>query len=259
MVVYVYMANTRDLVEVLQRVGLSDKAAKVYLSALTLGEATVLTLAKHSGVKRTSIYYTLEELRTLGALIETKRQKKVYYLPVEPKELIKRLRERVFEAEDYVEQLEKMKHSVYKKPRVYFLYGPTGFKKIWDMVFASRDKEFRIITEGKNFLDFVREKYILDDIIKNKKQLKISSRQLIVDSPYARDIIAKDKAENRTSKILPKYHKLPFTEVICSEFVAFISPRFDDTLFVVENERFAETRKAIFEITWESIKETLNK
>lgn len=243
-----------NLVTVLRNIGLSEKAAKVYLSALVLGEATVLALAKHSGVKRTSIYYTLDELKDIGALSETKRQKKIYYLPVEPKDLIKRVREKVFEAEDFVEELEKMKHSVFKKPRIYFLYGPSGFKKIWDMVFASKDKEFRIITEGQNFLDFVREKYIVDDIIKSKKKLNISSRQLISDSSYARQIISKDLSENRKSKLLPKNYKIPFTEIISSDFVAFISPRWDNTLFVVENEAFAETRRSIFEITWESIK-----
>ena len=242
-----------NLVTILRNIGLSEKAAKVYLSSLVLGEATVLSLAKHSGVKRTSIYYTLDELKDIGAITETKRQKKIYYLPTPPKDVIKRMRDKVFEAEDFIEELEKIKHSVFKKPRVYFLYGPSGFKKIWDMVFASRDKEFRIITEGANFLDFVREKYILDDIIKNKKKLNISSRQLISDSPYARQIVAKDLTENRKSKFLPKNYPIPFTEVICSEFVAFISPRFDNNLFVVENERFAETRKSIFEITWESL------
>ncbi len=245
-----YMSN---LIVILKNIGLSEKAARVYLSALMLGEATVLELSKHSEVKRTSIYYTLDELKNLGALTETKRQRKVYYLPAQPRELIKHIREKVYEAEDLVEELEHIKHSVFKKPRVYFLYGPSGFKQIWDMVFASRDKEFRIITEGQNFLDFVREKYILDDIIKNKKKLGISSRQLISDSPYAREIIAKDYAENRKSKLLPRTYKIPFTEVICSEFVAFISPRWDNNLFVVENERFAETRKSIFEITWERL------
>ncbi len=249
------MTNNNFLVTALTNIGLSEKAAKVYLAALTLGEATVLSLSKHADVKRTSIYYVLEELKQLGALVETKRQKKVYYLPTEPKDVIKRIREKIFEAEDLVTSLEGLKHSIYKKPRVYFLYGPSGFKKIWDMVFMSKDREFRIITEGKGFLDFVREKYILEDIIKNKKHMNISSRQLISDSPYARQIISKDKAENRKSKLLPRGYSIPFTEIICSEFVAFISPRFDDTLFVVENERFAETRKSIFEITWESLPE----
>jgi len=99
----------------------------------------------------------------------------------------------------------------------------------------------------------LKEKYILEEIIQKKKRLGIKSRQLISDSGYGRQIVAKDKEENRISKFLPPEHPILFTEVICAEFVAFISPRFDNTLFVVENERFAETRKGIFEITWRAL------
>ena len=67
-----------EISQKLQNIGLSEKGANVYLASLKLGEATVLSLAKHSGVKRTSIYYVLSELKELGALSETKRQKKIY-------------------------------------------------------------------------------------------------------------------------------------------------------------------------------------
>ncbi len=241
----------KEYLTLIKNLGLSDKAAKVYLACLELGESTVQVLSKKSGVKRTSIYYTLDELREKGAIFETKRNKKVYYVPETPKNLLKSVKEKLWDVEESIDELESFKHAVYKKPRVYFLYGPSGFKHIWDMIFSTPSKEFRILTEGVNFLDFVKEKYILDEIIKTKKKLGIKSRQLIVDSPYARQIVAKDANENRSSKIIPSYYKLPFTEVICDEFVAFISPRWDNTLFVVENEEFAKTRRAVFELTWE--------
>ena len=76
---------------------------------------------------------------------------------------------------------------------------------------------------------------------------------MIVDSPYARSIVAKDARENRVSKYLPVSCKLPFTEVICDTFVALISPRWDDTLFVVENEQFAVTRRNVFDTLWERL------
>ncbi len=242
-----------DPTQLLKNLGLSDKAAKVYLACLELGEATVQDLARRAKLKRTTIYYTLEELKDIGAVFQTKRNKKIYFLPEEPMNLLKRVRERIWEVERSIDVLEDKKHAVFHKPRIYFLYGPSGFKHIWDMIFQSKQKEFRILTEGVNFLDFVKERYILEEIIKTKKKLGISSRQLIVDSEYAREIVEKDSQENRQSKILPAKYQLPFTEVITKEFVAFISPRWDNTLFVVENERFAETRKAAFEMLWEKI------
>ena len=243
-----------DTLELIRNLGLSEKAAKIYLASLELGEATIQDLARRAKVKRTTIYYLLEELSDAGALIETERNKKTFYIAEEPRNVLKRVKEKLWDFEQSLEELESKKHSVFKRPRLYFLYGPNGFKKIWDMIFASPEKEYRIITEGASFLDFVREKYILDEIIKTKKKLGISSRQLIQDSPYAQKIIAKDRQENRISKLLPSRYKLPFTEVVCQHFVAFISPRWDNTLFVVENELFAETRRSIFDITWESIK-----
>src|SRR3989338_1979975 len=85
---------------ILKNVGLSEKAARVYLASLGLGEAPVQKLAEHAGVKRTTVYYVLEELIEFGALIEVRRNKKIAYVPAEPSHLLQRARERLndFEA-----------------------------------------------------------------------------------------------------------------------------------------------------------------
>lgn len=243
----------KENLQLIANLGLSPKAAKAYLALLELGEASVQSLAKKSGVKRTSLYYVLNELTAAGALIKTKRNKKIFYIPAEPSSLLKTVRGKIFDVEQSLPQLESIRHSTYKKPRIYFLYGPQGFKHIWDMIFKSKSKEFSIITDGVSFLDFVREKYILQEIIKKKKALGVKSKQIIMNSEYAKKIIAKDLQENRESKVISPRYKLPFTELICDTFVAFISPRWDDTLFVIENANFAETRKNMFEALWEKL------
>lgn len=244
------MATDKKLSDILRNLGFSELAARVYLAALELGEATVQEIGNRAKVPRTSIYYLLNELVDSCALIMTKRNKKTYYLAAPPKAVLARARERLSDFEDSLEELEARQHAVYEKPRVYFLYGPLGFKRIWDMIFDLPEKEYSIITDGASFLDFVKEKYILDDIIKRKKALGVKSRQLIMDSPYARDIVSKDGRENRQSKLLSPHYKLPFTEIITKKFVVFISPRWDNTLLVIENRNFAVTRESIFETMW---------
>lgn len=244
-----------DPVELIKNLGLSEKAAKIYLAVLELGEATVQQIAKKAGLKRTTLYYILEELKKSGAILETKRKQKIFYIAEAPRNVLKRAKERLWDFEESLQHIEEKSHTAFKRPRVYFLYGPSGFKQIWDMIFASPEKEYRIITEGTNFLGFITEKYLLNEIIQMKKKQNISSRQLIQDSPQARKIIAKDARENRISKLLPASQKLLFTEIICHDFVAFISPRFDNTLFVVENESFAATRRALFDMLWDATKD----
>ncbi len=238
---------------ILRNLGLSEKGSKLYLACLRLGEATVLELARESRIKRTSIYYILEELKEHGALIETRRNKKIRYVAANPKDLLVFARERHAEAEKSLHVLEEERRALTARHRVYFLYGPAGFKQIWNMILRSPDREYRIIAAAEEFDNFVPEKYLLSEIIAKKKKLGIKSRQLIVDSPLARKIIAKDGTENRVSKLLPPASKIAFSEIITSEFVAFISPRFDNTLFVIEDDLFAKTRQVIFDSHWNSL------
>lgn len=243
-----------DLTEIVKNLGFTTKSAKIYLAALELGEASVQQLAEKARVKRTTLYYVLDELTESGALIFTKTGKRSYYVPEQPATLLKNAKEKIANFEDSLALLEEKAAYVRRRPRVYFLYGAAGFKQVWDLILNTKEKEYRIVTEGENFLDYAKEKYIVDEIIAKKKRLGVSSRQLITASDYAKKIIAKDAQENRVSKLLPAIYKLPFTEIITESLVAFISPRFSNMIFIVENDAFAKTRKSVFEMLWNSIR-----
>lgn len=245
--------DSKDLVATVKKIGLDEKAARIYLACLEIGEATIKQISDRARLKRTTIYYIMDELIERGILFKTLRKKKAFYLAESPSKVLAKTRETISEFEEDLPLLEARNHVAHARPRVYYLYGTEGFKDIWDKIFSSRKKEFSIITEGVNFLDFVKEKYVLDKIIKKKKELDIRSRQLIVNSPYARKIIAKDGAENRKSKLLPFDCRLHFTEIISEDFVAFISPRFENMILVINNEPFAKTRKNLFDILWNSL------
>lgn len=248
-----YTLNMPDLIELTKQYGLSNNEAKLYIAALELGEASIQDMAKKTAVKRTSIYYMLDELEAKGVLTTVKRNKKTYYIATSPTDLLKSFRQRLIEFEKTADILEQHKGKIFKRPRIYFLQGPSGFKQVWNLIFSSRPKEYRITTEGLNFLDFVKEKYVVNEIIKQKKEQGVRSFQIIPDSTYARKIIAKDATENRQSRLLPVHTKLPFTEIICPHLVAYISPRFNDNIFVVEDETFAEGRKVVFDLLWNKL------
>ena len=241
--------------DVARATGLSEKASKAYGTATILGEATIADIATASKVKRTTIYSLLAELEDSGALYEIRRGKRTYWKAIEPCELLRLSQERLWEASLAGAPAASSPKARSSMPYFSFLSGPAGFKQIWNMIFKSGEKEFRIMTDGSGFLQFVREEYVVSKIIDRKKSLGIRSRQIILDSGYARKIVAKDAAENRVSKMLPRESgRLPFTEIITRKFVAFISPRFDNALFIVEGEQFAESRKTAFEALWKSLR-----
>jgi len=102
-------------------------------------------------------------------------------------------------------------------------------------------------------LGFVRKGYITGKIIKEKIKLGIKSRQIIASSEYAKEIIAKDKLENRASKILPHIYKTPFTTIIFGNRVALISSIQENMILIIESAEYAKTQKSIFEALWDRL------
>ncbi len=239
----------------LRGMGLSDKAARIYVASVELGEASVQELAEKSQVARTSIYHVIEELIQNNFIIEVKKTKKTLYIPVAPKDIYLQTREKLREFESLVPFFEERMQSIHTRSKVVFFHGVTGFKQVWDLVFSSRKKEYLIITQGKHFLEFVKEKYILEEIIQRKLKLGFRSRQLISDTQYSRQVSIKDKKEGRETRFLPSGTDLSFTEIICEEYVIFISNRIENMIFAVEHDGYAETRKELFEVIWKCCKQ----
>src|SRR3989344_1460087 len=110
-----------DLIEIVKNLGLSTKAAKIYLASLELGEASVQQLAQKAKIKRTTLYYILEDLVEAGVLISSKTGKKIYYVPEQPATLLKNAKEKIANFEDSIKLVEDKTGYRNRKPRVYFL------------------------------------------------------------------------------------------------------------------------------------------
>src|SRR3989338_2859882 len=83
-----------NLQETLQKVGLSEKEAKIYLALLELGQATVLELAKKSGIKRPTVYVVIEEMREKGYVAKAMRERRVCFTAKSPDLILQALGEK---------------------------------------------------------------------------------------------------------------------------------------------------------------------
>ncbi|MDG7007908.1 MAG: TrmB family transcriptional regulator [Nitrososphaerota archaeon] len=96
-----------SVVEKLTMIGFTSYQAKVYSSLISLGVGSVSEVHRHSGVPRTKIYETLDELIRKGAA-ELQSGRPAIYRAAHPKNLVKRLSEEYFEsAREVGEILEK--------------------------------------------------------------------------------------------------------------------------------------------------------
>ena len=73
-----------NLNEVIEKIGLSKKEAKVYLALLRIGQSSASLIAKNSGLKRPTTYLILEDLRKRGFVLKMPGNKKQMFISKSP-------------------------------------------------------------------------------------------------------------------------------------------------------------------------------
>lgn len=237
--------------ETLQEYGLSEKEAKIYLAALSLGAASITQLSKKAGLKRPTVYLVIDELLRKSLLITVPQGKKIYYKAEKPKELIKRLEERKKRIEEILPELKSLYTKSSKQPRIRFYEGKNKLYRMYEEIFRSKeiwamfsvDRFLNIFTEKDNehfFRILIRQGGIIYDMLEhtNKKAQE-----------FAR---AKYRKGSGEIKFLPKDFKLSTDILVFNNKVAIIS--FPNVMgVIIEDENTAKTHKAILQFIWRHI------
>ncbi len=239
-----------ELMKGLQAYGLDKKEAKIYLAGLELGSASVLEFSRRTRLPRTTLYPILERLRRRGVFRVGKEKKTTVYIAESPRRLEEQMRERESLVEKTVPALELLQETARGGPGVTFYEGTDGFKRLWKQLLESEVKEYRLITSGVGLLDYVKEPYLVDRIISERKKRGIHSKQLIPESRATRKIVEKDINELRESRFLPKDVDLPATVIIFADQVAFITTRRENAMIILASGDVARTYKTLFDLVW---------
>lgn len=245
------MKYSPDLIKGLGAFGLDDKEVKVYLAGLELGSSTVLELSRRTELPRTTLYPILDRLVRHGVFRLGKEKKTTVYIVEPPDELERTMGERQKLFTKTLPLLHVLKDTVDEGPGVTIYEGTDGFKRLWKQIFRSGVKEYRLITTGVGLLDYVKERYIIKQLIAQRLKRGIKSRQLIPMTRDARKIVEKDKEELRESRFLPVGVVLPASALVFDGQVAFITTRKENTMIILASGDIATTYQTLFELIWD--------
>lgn len=233
-------------------IGLDGVAARVYAAALEAGDSSASEIARRAGVPRTSASYALDELVGKGVLIESTRGRAKSYRAVPLAVVFEEVRDSLRSAEALRASAAK-KHGPFRAPEAEVLRGPAGFREAWRRVLQSGCGRYTVISDPREFRDYMREHDILEDLIAEKVRRNLSSRNIVVDSAYAREVAGKDRAENRETRFLPEGFPVPCVEVACEKLAFFALPRQDGTVVIVDYPDFGQSRLAVFDAVWATL------
>jgi HTH-type transcriptional regulator, sugar sensing transcriptional regulator len=258
------------LEKILEKLGLSEKEAKVYLATLELGQDSVQNIAKKADVNRPTAYFIMERLMELGLISTLEHGKKTLFVAESPKELENLLNREKQEVEnrrnelkESMNQLLAMYNASEGKPVVRYFEGKEGLIALdkYGEEMVKKDEEVLYVTP----VDIVRKVFPdrRKEALKDRVSKKVKSR-VIYTYTDPNDIwpAQKNKLEYRVAKYLPR-DKFPFNVIISiypRNLIKFYSM---DTArlygVAIESDDFAKNMRLFFELAWLGADQILKK
>lgn len=244
----------------LQKLGLSDKEAKVYLASMELGPSPVQAISVKAGVNRATTYVMIESLIERGLMSSFEKGKKKFFTAESPDQLVSLLHREEVEVKEKTRQmmeilpeLKILFAAAEEKPRVKFFEGEESFRAIQDDILKSKHtSEDEIVALDEFYKVFPPA----DDDHRKKMAEKIKSQNIKVRTIYTSEkgkiLPAKEFGGQKERRYIPP-DKFPFaTEiVIYGNKVAFGVCRGKIIGVIIESREISDTLRDIFNLAWD--------
>ena len=258
------------LEEFFQKIGLSQKEARVYLRLAESGKSSASQIAARCKLKRPTVYSILQSLedKNLVQQVQEANQPQAFYVAAEASSLVKMLEneeqsyhEKMKIKKDLAKELIKevepfFKSTNYSIPKLTFYEGTTEINKLlyeecfnWQKSISHYD----LTWWGYQDHGFV-EQYFDWLGYYWKSRLPNESIKLFSNKSEIEDTLA-GKITDRVMKIVPDKFNFSSTIWILGEYVITIMTRQKPHYaFVLKDAVFASNQRQIFQLLWSSQK-----
>jgi sugar-specific transcriptional regulator TrmB len=247
-------------INMLTAIGLTEKQATVYAALLELGEAKMTHIARHSKLKRPTVYLVIEELLQLALVSMVEKGKKKIYSAVHPNRIKELLDSRKRQYEEMLPNLLARYGSIRGKPKVQMLEGMNGIKQAYQEAYS-------LLTEGKNEglwfgnISFLLEHFPLvikeyDRVLDSLKTYRI--RELIIGGAESKawvEKIQQHQKPNHHIRYLNDEGKCGITDqLIIGNKIMLFSMNKELFTLIIESQEIAKTQRFLFDAIWKTIK-----
>lgn len=240
----------------LEKIGLTEKRAKVYLAVLELGQASVIQIARKTLIKRTTLYDIVADLTAQGYLSEVKKGAKNVILAEDPEILVKKFERRLDEVRDLAPTLSAIFSSVTSKPQIKFYEGVEGVRHLMEESLLMKVKEVYYWGPADNIIKILGQVYI-DKWLKRRIQSGIKTHGLLTqDAPRgSKPYLLSDPRALREVRWLKTKTVFDGILWLYDNKVMYISSAKDSFGFIIESENFTSFMKVIFQSMWVTAEE----
>jgi sugar-specific transcriptional regulator TrmB len=236
------------------QMGLKPKERETFLRLLELGAQPVSIIAKHMNIPRPSMYLILESLTKKGLVEEFDRDKVKYAkcIPIKNMPSIIDARKKALDATanllaSKIPELENLENKLSITPKMRFLEGKEGIRRMYEQVL--KEEEFWAFFNPEMVKKIMPEYH--DKIPQAIRENSGKAREMLVDSPEAREYQKNYSSKNHEIKILPEGTEFHSDVILCRDkmyMIAFGEKQISATEIV--SPSLVETQKALFKLIW---------
>lgn len=242
--------------KLLEKIGLNENEANLYLVSLSLGPSSAIQLAKKIGVSRQMIYVLLPLLIEKGLIQSTKIGSKQLYQAADP-ETLKDIAEKSLEEINKLIPVLKSKQATNSAVPLITVYeNPLAMRKWYRKMFAEAKKgdEMLIWSATTRWLSMDEKFY--QDYIQKKHKIGIVDRVIAPDTKDAREYMNKMAVINGEWRFDSKHWGQNSELWIWKNDICFGTLRENATnLIVIESADLAAIERYNFENAWAQAKQ----
>lgn len=234
----------------LQDAGLNETEAKIYLASLELGQTSVSRIARKSGIKRTTVYLSLENLMEKGLMSVIKKEGKALYYAEDPRNLERIMAERKQKISELIPQLLAFTNLIDNKPEIRYFEGEEGLKDVIMDSLEHGTREILMMFSESYLFDFGEE--FFEKIYRPERiKRKISSRVLMPNNEQMLNFSSNNPQSLRQSRFLPPdLFKINIQLMLYGKNKISILSYNEKFAFIIDSPAIHNSFKSIFETMW---------
>lgn len=242
----------QELVLNFQRIGFSEKEARVYIASLQLGSSTVNKIAVISKVNRATAYSVLKGLSQKGLVIIEKDKDDIFYSPESPEVILRlldaeqeELDQRKLTAESLLKRLTVFHNRESEKPKIRYIESVEGLRSMQKEYEAMEEDIIQIV--GLDTFRALHGESVSDshqnELSKSKRKVKSI---LVTESP----VDFSEDFEIDYVCISPDLVSVEGEMSVCGDKLVLFS--YSNHLIAVEitSRAIANTARATLELAW---------
>ncbi len=247
------MQNRESLQKMLVRAGLSDAEAAVYLAMLELGPATVLQIARQSGVKRTTIYPVVEALRAKGLVSVQEVGFKRRFAAEDPSRLDRILEEQKLALKSFFPELSALYSLRGGDSIIRYYTGVPAMRSVYDeMLSELRDGEdYYGFGDPERWDSF--DKAYFKTFIERRLKIDLKAKMLLVPSEVGRSYKRTEKNFHEEVRLLPEGTMLDANMAITPRKIVIHPLTHPITTIVIETPALVRMQQTLFRVMWDAL------